>query len=142
MDTLAKLEELLHSRGQRMTVQKKELLCIFLQHSNRMLSVADLKSLLSDGIEMDNATIYRNVQNFESLGILDSMVDMLGLARYMICDSGHHHHFVCVSCGHIICFPCETSFWCSMAKQNDFEETYHRLEVYGLCAECRAKTCS
>ncbi len=139
MDTITKIEDLLHSRGQRMTVQKKELLSIFLQHPNRMLSVADLKSLLPGGVEMDNATIYRNVQNFGSLGILESMVDMLGLARYMICDSEHHHHLVCVRCGRIICFPCESSFWCSMAQQNDFEETHHRLEVYGLCAGCRVK---
>ncbi len=139
MDQLKKMEEFLHSKGQRMTNQKKALLGIFLQHPNRMLSVSDLKNLLPDGMEMDNATIYRNVTNFESLGLLESMVDLTGSARYMICDSEHHHHLVCVGCGSIICFPCDNPFWRSFAEQNDFEETYHRIEIYGLCADCRAK---
>lgn len=137
MDQLMQMTDLLHSRGQRVTAQKKALLNIFLQHSNRMLSVGDLKGLLPEELEMDNATIYRNVQNFEALGLLESMVDMRGASRYMICGGAHHHHFVCVSCGRIISFPCDNPFWRSLAQEQHFEETYHRIEVYGLCADCQ-----
>ena len=139
MDQLEKMQELLHSKGQRMTVQKKALLDIFLRHPHRMLSVSDLKGLLPDGMEMDSATIYRNVTGFEVLGLLESMVDLSGSARYMICEHEHHHHLVCVCCGRILCFPCDNPFWRSFAEQNGFEETHHRIEIYGLCSGCKNK---
>ncbi len=102
-----------------------------------MLSVMDLKGFLPDIMEMDRATIYRNVQNFENLGLLESMIDTRGIARYMICDGAHHHHLVCMSCGRIINFPCNNPFWEKLAQQHHFEEAYHRIEVYGLCSDCQ-----
>ena len=71
MNGIIKMEALIRERGQRMTIQKRALLTVFLQQAGRMLSVMDLKGFLPDIMEMDRATIYRNVQNFENLGLLN-----------------------------------------------------------------------
>lgn len=137
MEKLSSMEKLIRKRGQRMTTQKRALLTVFLQQEGKMLSVTDIKRFLPDTMEMDSATIYRNAQNFKNLGLLESMVDVQGITRYTVFDGSHHHHLVCISCGRIINFPCNNPFWQQLAEKNHFKETYHRIEVFGLCSECQ-----
>ncbi|MHB1314066.1 MAG: Fur family transcriptional regulator [Christensenellales bacterium] len=137
MERKTQIYQLLRDKGFRITAQKKKILDVFLDNPDRMLSVGDMNDLLEHNSSIDNATIYRNVQKFEKLGLLESMVDSKGYGRYMISDGVHHHHFICTSCGCIINFPCNTSLWSDLAKQFRFAESHHKIEIYGVCAQCR-----
>ena len=136
MDPKTKIYTMLREKGYRVTQQKKVMLDIFFDHPDKMLSVCDICGLIPEGEHIDNATLYRNVQQYAGLGILESMVDNQGITRYKICDSTHHHHFICTDCGRIIPFPCDDHFWESYAEENEFHESYHKIEVYGKCADC------
>ena len=131
-----KLYTMLRAKGCRITSQKKQILDVFLEHRDRMLSVSDVFSLLPEGSSMDNATVYRNIQKFLETGILESMNDEQGVNRYTIYENEHHHFLICTECGKIIKIPCEGHFWKAHTQENHFFETHHRLEVYGKCAEC------
>ncbi len=125
----------LRQKGLRVTQQKSVIIDVLVTHSDRMLSANDIADAL--GSLLDNATVYRNMRKFLELGIVESMVDNKGVQRYKICDGTHHHHLVCTSCGRIINFPCDTPFWRCVAEQHAFKESFHRIEVFGICANCR-----
>ena len=136
MDQKAEIYTLLREKGHRITRQKKIILDVFFDYPKKMLSVGDVCTLIPEGEHMDNATLYRNLQQYARLGILESMVDNEGLTRYMICDSSPHHHLICTGCGRIIPFPCNDQFWKPYAEENDFHETHHKIEIYGKCVDC------
>ncbi len=52
----------------------------------------------------------------------------------------HHDHLICTKCGRIQEFflPQLEALQGEIAKQYGFKPLDHRLEIYGLCAECQA----
>jgi Fur family ferric uptake transcriptional regulator len=137
MDQKTQLYERLREKGQRITPQKRAILDVLLDNPGRMLSVSEICARLPKGSGIDDATVYRNVRGFVEPGLLESMIDLKGHSRYMICDCVHHHHFICTDCGRIINFPCNNPFWRGIARQHNFKESGHRIEVFGLCADCQ-----
>ncbi|MFO7611181.1 MAG: Fur family transcriptional regulator [Clostridia bacterium] len=129
----------LKARGQRITRQKIAILDILLDNTDTMLSAGEIRSRIPGDIKIDDATIYRNVQGFADVGILESMIDSSGLNLYKLCDSSPHHHLICTECGRIINFPCRVDFWKPYLKENNFIESHHVIEIYGKCSECANK---
>lgn len=127
---------MLRAKGLRMTEAKKQILDVFLNNQDRMLSIADVTALLPRNASIDNATVYRNIQKFMDVGVLESFNDEQGVNRYTVFEQGHHHYLICTGCGRIIRIPCTKGFWKTHAKENNFMETHHKLEVYGKCASC------
>ena len=66
-----------------------------------------------------------------------------GKARYepIRSEREHHHHMICNECGNIYEFANNQVESClnQIAKLNEFKLTNHKLEIYGLCSECREK---
>ena len=135
MEEKTRIYAMLRAKGFRVTAQKKMILDVFFDNTDRMLSISDVCKLFPENVSIDNATVYRNIQKFLSFGILEAMNDDSGINRYTICEKHHHHYLICTECGRIVRFPC-SNYWDIYAKDNDFKETYHKLEVYGKCSEC------
>ena len=134
-----KIYSLIKEKGQRVTRQKQTILMVLSNNMDRMLSVHDIKEHIPQDQHMDIVTIYRNVQSFTGLGILDSMIDDRGVTRYVLDNEHQHHHYlVCIVCGRITNFPCHNHYWISYARENGFQELYHKLEVYGKCVRCQS----
>jgi Fur family ferric uptake transcriptional regulator len=65
-----------------------------------------------------------------------------GLTRYELADeASHHDHLICTSCAKIIEFeePQIEELQEKIASRYGFELLSHKHEMYGICAECRAK---
>ena len=138
MDIKDNIYDILREKGDRLTRQKKDIISVLLANMDRMLSVGDMVGCLVDGKNVDEATVYRNVLRLAELGILETMVDDKGINRYIIeHGSRHHHHMICISCGKVLKIPCKNNYWNAYAKENNFEEMYHKLEVYGICEQCK-----
>lgn len=87
-------------------------------------------------------TVYRTLQSLSEIDAVDALHMPTGETLYRHCESDHHHHhLVCTKCGRteeIDGGPIEA--WAQeMASKFDFELTGHDAEVFGICAECRAK---
>jgi len=141
MNDQPKIYAMLRAKGLRVTSPKRIILDVFLTNRDRMLSVGDVLSLLPNDSTIDHATVYRNIQKFLDIGILESMNDEQGINRFTVFEREHHHYLICTECGKIIKIPCEGHFWKSQAQENRFQETHHKLEVYGKCAGCAAAEC-
>jgi len=88
------------------------------------------------------ATVYRNLQSLADASVIDVLHKGDGEALYRQCNSGHHHHLVCVRCGYAVeVEEASVERWASrVGGQHGFTEIEHTVEIFGLCAECSASS--
>lgn len=96
-------------------------------------------NLKNQSKSVDLASIYRNLQIFEKLGLVQSVQLTKGKKHYELISSRHHHHVICQSCGFIqdITLPTENLLLQTVAEKTDFEITGHNLEFFGTCMQCQ-----
>lgn len=91
------------------------------------------------GEHISLATVYRRLNAMADSGQADT-VRMNGQQMFRLCgDERHHHHLVCVACGRTVQIDPPSETWLrSIAEEHGFTVESHTLEVFGLCAQCRA----
>ncbi len=87
------------------------------------------------------ATVFRSLEIFESLGLVERVHMARGEHAYVACDPArHHHHVVCERCGRstdvgdIGIGPIASA----ITERTGFVVDAHRIEFFGLCPDCRA----
>lgn len=85
------------------------------------------------------ATIFRSLDLFASLNLVER-VDLPGGAHaYVACDPVHHHHAICTGCGRSLDVSDHglAAVLGEIGSRSGFRVTAHRLEIFGLCAACQ-----
>lgn len=92
--------------------------------------------------EIHLATVYRTLEKFVSLGLLERIDFQEGKFRYEYLHS-HHHHAVCESCGNVDDVSdslTEIGAIESRVKRGTgFKVIKHTLELFGICQSCQQK---
>ncbi len=85
------------------------------------------------------ATVYRTLKLFAEKGLVDRHDFGDGRARYEVAPEEHHDHLICVRCGKVVEFARDRieELQEEVAREEGFELLDHRMELYGLCGECR-----
>jgi len=89
---------------------------------------------------MDRASVYRVINLFESLGIVQRL--QIGWKyKLELSDSFHyhHHHATCNRCGQTIALPDDLQLENRidlLALQSGFYSQTHQIEIRGLCLNC------
>lgn len=125
------------TRGRRATVQA-------LVEAGGPRTAAEIHAELGDAIPL--SSLYRSLSVLTDSGVLVAQHDSGGIMRFELAEwlAGHHHHFVCVSCGTAVDVTpnpeqeraIETLIE-EMASANGFAVTGHRFEIEGRCKSCR-----
>ncbi len=132
-----KFKEILEKHRLRVTDQRKALYQSLAGH-NQPVSLKRLASSLSTF--MDQVTVYRNVDLFEDIGVINKVYTGW---KYRVELSEqfrpHHHHLTCSNCGKII--PISLGIRMENAienfgKKHGFKITSHQVELSGLCKAC------
>ena len=110
-----------------------------LKRQGKFSSAQSVYQLLrKDGESTGLATVYRTLQKAAAKNAVDVLRTDDGEALYRLCETGHHHHLVCTSCGKTI--EVEGSAverWANtVAKNHGFRKVIHVVELFGLCAKC------
>jgi Fur family ferric uptake transcriptional regulator len=130
------------ARGVRITAQRRLLVGI-MQDSPRHLDAAKLLELAQkQDPEIDRATVYRTLALLKRHGLIDELdlMHLEGEKHYYEAKTNHDHcHMACFRCGAIIEYagPAFERLKADMAKQSDFLIRVARLEVGGICKDCR-----
>jgi Fe2+ or Zn2+ uptake regulation protein len=127
---------------QRLTKQKELVLSVLVSNKDRMLSAQEIMNQIPKTESIDFATVYRNLNAFLEIGIVEQTVDMNGRGLYKIAceaDAKNHHHFICLICGKVKAIPCDKRFIGDISEKYGFEESFHTLEIFGKCEECLKK---
>jgi Fur family ferric uptake transcriptional regulator len=130
------------SRGLKATRQRDLIVDTFFSTEGH-LSVDELleKAKQRDGT-LGAATVYRTMKILTDAGLASARHFEGGQTRYEAALDRHHHdHLICTSCGTIVEFENERieELQDRVAGEHDFTVSHHKMELYGLCKECRAR---
>lgn len=127
----------------RSTRQRDIILDTFLA-THQHVSVEDLYlKVKSSHPGIGQATVYRTLKLFAEAGLAREILLHDGQTRYEHILAGEHHdHLICTGCNAIIEFENETieKLQDDIATRHGFLIRSHKLELYGLCPECRSRT--
>lgn len=89
---------------------------------------------------VDRASVYRAVELFERLGIVQRL-NTGWKYKVELTDkfAAHHHHLTCTRCGRAIAIS-ETDLEHAIEKlaaAHDFSPTAHQIEIQGICTNCK-----
>jgi Fur family ferric uptake transcriptional regulator len=131
--------DLLEGAGVRPTRQRITVLAELMGEQDDVTAQELHERLRGRGERLGLATVYRTLGLLAEEGVVDALSHRPGELCYRWCGDGHHHHLVCSSCHRVVeLADCELDPWLDRISQaHGFVTTGHRLEVSGLCAECR-----
>jgi len=134
------LEEYISVNNLKITKQRRTVLKIFLESKDHV-SVEELyNEVLKTEPKIGLATVYRTLALLTKSGLALEMDFGDGQKRYESSyRSLHHDHMVCTECGKILEFnqPLIEKYQEEVAKQKNFKITSHKLDLFGLCQDCK-----
>ena len=134
------LEEYISVNNLKITKQRRTVLKIFLESKDHV-SVEELyNTVLKTEPKIGLATVYRTLALLTKSGLALEMDFGDGQRRYESSyKSLHHDHMVCTECGKILEFnhPLIEKYQEEVAKQKNFKITSHKLDLFGLCQDCK-----
>lgn len=138
------LKQKFHDRQFKLTTQRQNILEIFMQNSGKHLSAEDVYLIVKQQYpEIGLATVYRTLELFSEMEVLQKMNFGDGCSRYEINETSnhHHHHLICLDCGRVKEFADDLldTLETAIAKKSNFTIIDHQLKFYGYCQECQAK---
>lgn len=132
----------LRQARQRYTSARRKLVELLLE-VGRPLTIPEL---IGAGATQAQSSLYRNLAIFEQAGVVRRLATVHDVARYELDEelTGHHHHLVCSLCGRIDDITLSEGFESALhegaidvGSAMGYELDTHRLELVGLCADCR-----
>jgi len=92
------------------------------------------------GLGIGRATIFRALDLFTGLGLVERVDLPEGAHAYVACEGAHHHHAICTSCGRSLDVDDAglAEVLRRIGDRSGFRVTTHRLEVFGVCGACLA----
>jgi Fe2+ or Zn2+ uptake regulation protein len=127
------------ARGLRMTPQREVLLRV-LSTTMGHPTVDDLVHAVRDVLpSVSHATVYRNVQELVSAGLIGTLERAGGAVQYEI-NPDDHHHFVCRECGEVwdvYLDDIDVQLDRRRSPLKGFQIDRREVQLHGLCANCR-----
>ena len=134
----AHLVEALDRAGHRLTEPRRAVAELVAARNGHFTAAELAEDAKARRVDVGRATIFRALDLFTSLNLVERVDLPDGEHAYVACDPVHHHHAICTSCGR--------SFDVSdlglgdvlgeIGRRLGFTVTAHRLEIFGLCADC------
>lgn len=140
-----RLTEYIRERGGRVTPARLQIAEVFFSmgsHPGIEALSAEVKRRFPG---IGEATVYRTMRLLCDAGLAGERQFGEGFSRFEpICGSAgdsHHDHLICVHCGAIVEFedPGIERLQDRVAESHGFEITSHRLEIFGICGNCRGR---
>ncbi|MBS1198288.1 MAG: ferric uptake regulator, Fur family [Proteobacteria bacterium] len=128
----------LKEKGLKATVPRLKILELFERSAVRHLAAEDVyRILVSEGIEVGLATVYRVLTQFEQAGLLERHNFEGGKAVFEINHGKHHDHLVCIDCGRVEEFydPEIEARQNRIAKERGFVIQEHSLSLFATCTK-------
>lgn len=138
-DRFARFKEHLRAERLKSTAQRDTIARVFLA-TQRHINVEELYNEVKRlNPRIGYATVYRTMKLLKDCGVAAERHFRDGEARYESAQKRHHDHLICERCGKIEEFE-EARIEAlqeSVAKRLGFRFTGHKMELYGICRDCR-----
>lgn len=113
------------------------------QETDEHLTINEIQQKLKEkGIEIDEDTLKQYMSKIVELGFATKKEFKDQPTRYEHRHLGiHHDHLICIRCGKILEFEDQDleALQEQIARRHGFNILHHRMEIYGICKDCREK---
>lgn len=126
----------LKSMGLKATLPRLRILDLFQKTEMRHMTAEDVyRQLMSEGMDIGLATVYRVLTQFEQAGLLERHYFESGKAVFELNEGRHHDHLVCLQCGKVEEFYDQEieQRQAKIAKERGFSVHEHALYLYADC---------
>ncbi|MGO9027264.1 MAG: Fur family transcriptional regulator [Acidimicrobiales bacterium] len=129
---------------QRYTASRRSLIDA-LAAAGRPLTIPEI---LAKAPELPQSSAYRNVTALIEAGVVRRVAGTDDHGRFELAEelSSHHHHLVCSGCGRVEDVHPSPRLERALAEaargvaeEQGYEVTDHRLDLVGVCPDCRAR---
>lgn len=134
-------EKILNRSRQRVTAQRTLLLDILREQGQHVDADELYRQARLKYPQLSLSTVYRNLQLFKKLGLVDEHHFTDEHHHYEVKSAGEHHHLLCLGCGRIVEFDCPLSQQLKqdISQKYNFEVSGVEVRMVGLCPSCRGK---
>jgi Fur family ferric uptake transcriptional regulator len=139
MTAAPQLEQFLAERGVPVTRQRLEVFAALAREDGDLTAQQLWTRLREAGNPIGLATVYRTLALLSEKGVVDAISHHASELCYRLCGEGHHHHLVCAECHRVVELEgCGVATWVEqVSAEHGFVPTEHRVELTGVCADCR-----
>lgn len=135
----SELGNILVRHGLKVTPKRMFVLKSFTSSKIPLTAQEVAKSIKSDS-QIDQVTVYRNIERLTVSGILKELSLQKGVTHYEYAIAHSHHHVVCTSCGTMEDFEmCQAKKISTQVLKTSvkFKEIKrHSFELFGVCNSC------
>jgi Fur family ferric uptake transcriptional regulator len=134
------LVEALDQAGHRVTEPRRAVAELVAARDGHFTAAELVEAARRRRMGIGRATIFRALDLFTSLNLVERVDLPGGEHAYVACDPVHHHHAICTACGRSLDVADLglADVLGDIGRRLGFRVTGHRLEVFGLCARCQA----
>ena len=139
-EKIERFREFIKERGLKSTRQRDEIASWFFGITGHHSADQIYRSIQRSSPGIGFSTVYRTMKLLCESGLVHERHFQDGEALYENV-SEHHDHCICTSCGRIVEFENERieELQEQVARRFGFQLKTHKMELYGVCAECRKK---
>jgi Fur family transcriptional regulator, ferric uptake regulator len=145
MRTMADPNPIVHAldrAGYRLTEPRRAVADLIAEQTGHF-TASDLEGVARDRrLGISRATLFRALELLTELGVVERLDLPTGEHAYVPCVRAHHHHVICSRCGRTAeaedCGVAEAVG--EIARRTGYRIDSHRLELFGLCRHCQART--
>lgn len=131
----------LDQAGVRLTEPRRALAELIARREGHFTAADLVDDAQRRNLGVGRATIFRALELFTELEVVERLDLPSGEHAYIPCEPAHHHHVVCSRCGRAV--DVEDCGMGAVAREISRRTGYqideHRLELYGLCPDCRQR---
>ena len=128
--------------GYRLTRPRRAVADLIADHDGHFTASELEESARRRRLGISRATLFRALELLTELGVVERVDLPTGEHAYVPCARAHHHHVICERCGRTAevedCGVAEAVG--EIARRSGFRIETHRLELFGLCHHCQART--
>jgi Fur family ferric uptake transcriptional regulator len=134
----AQFLDALDRAGYRLTGPRRAVAELVASQESHFTSAGLVAEAHDRNMDIGRATIFRSLDVFTTLGLVERVDLPDGEHAYVACDPVHHHHAICTSCGRStdVADHGLADTLAEIGRRSGFQVTAHRLEIFGLCAPC------
>jgi Fur family ferric uptake transcriptional regulator len=130
----------LESASGRLTGPRRSVAELIARRAGHFTAAELLADAERAGRRIGRATLFRSLELFSDLGLLERLDLPSGEHAYVACAPRHHHHVVCARCGRTaeVADLGLAEVMAKAGRRTGFRIDAHRLELYGTCRDCVA----
>jgi Fur family ferric uptake transcriptional regulator len=131
------LGDALRRAGVRVTGPRRSVARLIAAREGHFTAAELIEDAGRDPDAIGRATIFRCLELFTSLGLVERVDLPDGTHAWVACDDVHHHHAICTTCGRSVDVHDQgLAETLATIGRTGFRVASHRLEVFGTCAAC------